>query len=255
MALRGFGATAPDFLEVIERENARGGTSYGPTATTYTPNPVLNPSTHRMLNAQYVPDRMASRTHVHSSEPFFLSLTQAEQNRFWTKELFGAEDVNSEDDDTGFKKRIASQMMIMGTTRQALPCNTYARLLKADGRVHGSSPLLRTVKSEPSIMRYVELDPKVTGSTMTFERQRRFKRKQIAHKGKDLLWAALHKKQASSSSGMDALRAVIKQQEAKELVPAQKKKARLKTWGIGERTANSSLDHFKQNGFEGSCKW
>merc|ERR1711998_677267 len=118
MALRGFGATAPNFLEVIER------TAFGPTATTYVPNPVLNPATHRMLNATYVPDRMASRTHVHSTEPFFLSLTQAEQNRFWAKELFGREEA--EEDETQTQTQTQTQKLqqsttIMGSKKQALP--------------------------------------------------------------------------------------------------------------------------------------
>lgn len=249
MALRGFGATAPNFLEVIER------TAYGPTATTYTPNPVLNPATHRMLNAQYVPDRMASRAHVHSTEPFFLSLTQAEQNRFWTKELLGG--PNEEADGTSHpEKNFPIRVHAMGTSHQALPCNAWARLLKLDGHNHGSRPQLVTVKSEPSIMRYTELDPQVTGSTMRFDKQRSFRRSRLASKGKDLLWSAINKKAATdSTSTISVLKAVVREGHAKETIPLRQQALRRRGWGIGERVANTSLDHFKTTGFEGSVKW
>lgn len=245
MALRGFGATAPNFLEVIER------TAFGPTATTYVPNPVLNPATHRMLNATYVPDRMASRTHVHSTEPFFLSLTQAEQNRFWAKELFAGED---EEEDGGNQKK-SSSSSTMGTKKQALPCNTWARLLKAEGHHHGSRPLLKTVKSEPSILRYSDLDPKLTGSTMTFERQRSFRRTRLAEKGKNVLWTAINKKAVEGSSNLAVLRAVVKEKKNLDSKSHRQEKLRQKGWGVGEKVAHTSLDHFKTTGFEGSCKW
>lgn len=245
MALRGFGATAPNFLEVIER------TAYGPTSTSYTPNPVLNPATHRMLNAMYVPDRMASRAHVHSTEPFFLSLTQAEQNRFWAKELFSGEEMEGDEN-----QKTHHPSMIMGTKKHALPCNSWARLLKADGHHHGSRPQLKTVRSEPSILRYSELDPHATGSTMPFEKQRHTRRTQIAQKGKNLLWSAINTRHATAGpDGLKVLRAVVKQEIDAKSKPSKKEALRKKGWGVGEKVANSSLDHFKTAGFEGSCKW
>lgn len=246
MALRGFGATAPNFLEVIER------TAYGPTPTTYMPNPLLNPATHRMLSSMYVPDRMASRSHVHSTEPFFLSLTQAEQNRFWAKELFGED---KEEDDADKTMKTSSSSHILGTKKHALPCNTYARLLKSDGMHHGSRPQLKTVKSEPSIVRYTELDPKKTGSTMAFEKQRHFRRTRLAEKGKTLLWSAINKNAASGPSNIGAFRAVVNQEKAKKGKPQKLEAIRKGGWGVGEKMANTSLDHFKTTGFEGSCKW
>lgn len=244
MALRGFGATAPGFLEVIER------TAYGPTATTYTPNPVLNPATHRMLNSMYVPDRVASRAHVHSTEPFFLSLTQAEQNRFWAKELFGGEEEEGDEN-----QKTSQSSMIVGTKKQALPLNSWARLLTNNGSHHGSRPQLKTVRSEPSILRYSELDPHVTGSTMTFEKQRGFRRTKLAEKGKNLLWSAIDKSSASNKSNVAVLMAVVKQEKKLRDMPLKQKALRTKGWGVGEKVAATSLDHFKSTGFEGSCKW
>jgi hypothetical protein len=207
-----------------------------------------------MLNAMYVPDRMAARAHVHSTEPFFLSLTQAEQNRFWAKELFSGEEVEDE------TQKMQHSSMIMGSKKQALPCNTWARLLKADGHHHGSRPQLKTVRSEPSIMRYSELDPHTTGSTMPFEKQRSLRRTNIAQKGKNLLWSAIDKNAASTAAGeklqgLKVLRAVVKQETQKRTGPAEKAAKRQKGWGVGEKVASSSLDHFKTTGFEGSCKW
>lgn len=245
MALSGFGSTVPNELDERARK------AFGPTATTYTPNPLLNPATHRMVGSNYVPDRVASRAHVHSTEPMFLSLTQAEQNRFWGKELFDGAPPAGESPSTKSGKKY-----FYAGHRRPLPCNSWARLMTDHGENHGAWPRLKTVQSEPAITRYIEHDPHTSGSTMPFDKQRKLRRGRLAKQGAKSLWQGVHQITAARTGGLEAqLKANVQNKMSTDAQQKLGQMQRRKRQGLGERTADNSVAHFTVTGFESMCKW